>query len=186
MGDGMGCDIHFYVEVRTENGWTLAPGQLEACERCDGSTLDPEHKHCGNCNKGIDHHEEGTNKCLFEASELREVPDPCSYDCLKGQDLKKTYYRGRDYDLFGILSEVRGPGVPGFTKGSCGMPPDLSPEIHYFSQSPDWHSHTWYSLSELEKHKWGAEQQYFKKTLKKMAELGNNHDDIRAVFWYDN
>lgn len=184
----MGCDIHFYIEVKKEDGWKLAPGQLEPCENCNGTQLDPDLKHCGNCGKSLKQHEDGTGKCLFEATTVNPVPSPCSYRCHEGKELKQIFYRGRDYNLFGILSEVRGDGVPDFTKGSCGMPPDPSPELAIFSQSSDWHSHTWYTLAELKKYPWRREEHfYFVTTIQKMQELANHDDEsVRAVFWYDN
>jgi hypothetical protein len=183
----MGCDIHFYVEVNRGNGWELAPGQLEDCDNCKGTQLDPEEKHCGNCGKSLKHHEEGTGKCWFEPTTVSPVPSPCTYRCREGKDLKQIFYKGRDYDLFGVLSEVRGDGVPGFTKGSCGMPPDPSPELAYYSQSSDWHSHTWYTLTELKRYTWTKEEHYFfATTIVMMQQLDSNSDNVRAVFWYDN
>lgn len=183
----MGCDIHFYVEVKKENGWELAPGQLEPCENCKGTMLDPDEKHCSNCGKRLKHHEEGTGKCFFEATTVNLVPDPCTYRCRDGKDLKQIFYRGRDYNLFGILSEVRGDGVPGFTKGSCGMPADPSPELAHYSQSSDWHSHTWYTLAELKRFRWTQQEHaFFARTVQMMQELDPNPENVRAVFWYDN
>lgn len=182
----MGCDIHFYVEVFKEDRWELAPGQLMDCENCMGTKLDPERKHCATCGKQEHEHEEGTGKCWFEAGSLRLVPSPCRWGCLDGQDLDARFYRGRDYDLFGILSDVRGAADSEFTK-ACLLPSDLSPEIAHAAKGPDWHSHSSYTLAELQEFPW-REKDFtsFAETLLKMQELDPNSDNVRAVFWYDN
>lgn len=186
----MGCDIHFYVEIENAKGaWELAPGQMVPCERCEGTKLDPEYKHCSNCKKGLEEHEPDTGKCWFDFTKLNLVPDPCNYDCLGGDQLTDSFYPGgRNYELFSVLSGVRGEGVPGFTKENCGMPLDPSPELAKAALEPDWHSHTWYTLTELQAHDW-TQYEYmasFRSTLNQMQDLAHDHEDVRAVFWYDN
>jgi hypothetical protein len=186
----MGCDIHFYVEIKNAQGvWALAPGQLVPCERCGGTQLDPEHKHCGNCKKKLSEHEPDTGKCWFDFTKLDLVPDPCNYECLGGNQLTDSYYPGgRNYELFGILSGVRTDAVPGFTQENRGMPADPSPELAKASLEPDWHSHTWYTLDELSAHDWDQHEYIseFQAALEKMRKLAEQYEDVRAVFWYDN
>ena len=182
----MGCDIHFYVEVFKEDRWELAPGQWLPCYYCKGTMLDPDEKQCGNCHRPEEEHEEGTGKCWFAAGMLRLVPAPCTDRCTEGYALEYSFYRGRDYELFGVLSDVRGPPVPGFTK-ACSFPSDPSPRIAAAAMDPDWHSHSSYTLTELKKFPW-AEKDFssFATTVQRMQALDPNSDNVRAVFWYDN
>src|SRR4051794_16548380 len=110
----MGCDIHFYVEKKDENGnWQSA----DAWETEDG------------------------------------------YDC-PSIPYKKRFYSGRNYDLFGILADVRnGRGFAGVKTGDGfvpiaeprGLPDDASPKIKADCDrwGVDGHSHSYLSLSEL-------------------------------------
>jgi len=185
----MGCDIHFYVEVLSPKGeWTLAPGQLAPCDHCGGTMLDPDNKYCGNCKKELSEHEPTTGKCWFDFTKLNPVPQPCAYSCGDGTQLNEIFYRGRDYELFGILSGVRGDAVEGFTQENRGMPLDPSPVLARDALSPDYHSHTWYTLKELQAHDWTRYEYMasFRSTINQMQDLAHDHEDVRAVFWYDN
>lgn len=80
-------------------------------------------------------------------------------------DLGKTDqpYKGRNYDLFGILADVRnGVGFAGCDTGDGfkpideqrGIPKDASPEIKSMSECVDWHSHSYLTLKELLDYDW--------------------------------
>lgn len=75
-------------------------------------------------------------------------------------------YRGRNYDLFAILANVRnGYGFAGVKTGKGfvpislpkGLPVDVSTEIREESDSwgVDGHSHSWLTLKELKEYAWG-------------------------------
>lgn len=183
----MGCDIHFFVEVRKDGEWTLAPGQLRVCERCEGSGKDPVSSRCANCKKTIDAHMPDTNKCLYNASTLEELPEPCEYHCIDGKSLYPTYYSGRNYDLFGILSGVRGDIDEKFTREDRGWPDDTSYYVSKYGDNQDLHSHGYYTLTELLERDWsGVDFRMFKKALTQLAALDKDSDNVRAVFCYDN
>lgn len=74
-------------------------------------------------------------------------------------------YHGRNYDLFGILADVRnGVGFAGCDRGDGfnpideprGLPDDVSPEIE--KKSDDWggdgHSHSYFTVKELLDYDW--------------------------------
>lgn len=80
-------------------------------------------------------------------------------------DYDDRIYRGRNYDLFGILANVRnGRGFAGIVTGKPftpismpkGLPGDVSDEVR--SESDYWegdgHSHSWLTLAELEAYDW--------------------------------
>jgi hypothetical protein len=74
-------------------------------------------------------------------------------------------YKGRNYDLFGILADVRnGRGFAGIKTGEGfspiaepkGLPEDVSPEIKKESDgwNGDGHSHSYFTLKELQDYDW--------------------------------
>lgn len=80
-------------------------------------------------------------------------------------EFKDEPYSGRNYDLFGILADVRnGRGFAGIQTGEgfnpiCdpkGLPIDVSDEVK--KSSDDWgsdgHSHSWFTLKELQDYDW--------------------------------
>ena len=113
----MGCDIHFFVEVK----------------QADGS---------------------------WKSVDEWEVEDGYTY-----VPYEKAFYNGRNYDLFAILADVRnGRGFAGCKTGDGfniideprGLPNDVSSEVK--SQAESWdgdgHSHSWFTLAELESFDW--------------------------------
>lgn len=119
----MGCDIHFHVEKKDENGkWISA----------DRWTVDP-----------------------YECGDQEDIG-------IKWDD---RFYRSRNYDLFGILANVRnGRGFAGVPTGTGfnpiseprGLPEDVSPEVKAISDRWDGngHSHSWLTLAELLAYDW--------------------------------
>lgn len=110
-----------------------------------------------------------------------EIPyqDDCSWSGTwkpkEGLLIAPQHFSGRNYDLFGILADVRnGHGVAGITTGTGwpsiapqrGLPEGLNPESLTPEQcnwggetdkSPRWlgdHSHTWVTLEELLAYDW--------------------------------
>jgi hypothetical protein len=73
---------------------------------------------------------------------------------------KKSYYDGRNYDLFAILANVRnGHGFAGVKTGEGfnpialpkGLPDDVSEQVKQYSDrwDSDGHSHSWLTVAEL-------------------------------------
>jgi hypothetical protein len=91
-------------------------------------------------------------------------------------DYQKSFYRGRNYDLFAIFADVRnGRGFAGCETGDgfvpiCaprGVPDDCCPEYRAAVEGygEDGHSHSW--------------------LLPRLWRLGAP-DDVRVVFFFDN
>lgn len=80
-------------------------------------------------------------------------------------EYEDRFYTGRNYDLFGILADVRnGSGFAGCDTGDGfvpiseprGIPDDVSPEVAAESSrwGEDGHSHSWLSVQELLDYDW--------------------------------
>lgn len=137
----MGCDIHWAIEVQTDGRWTEVPYFVEPWHaRKEATTVSAK-----------------AEWYRYEhATELDAIALPDVFD-------------GRNYDLFGLLADVRnGRGFAGCVTGdawpalapSRGLPADTA--IAPDRESDDalglsWlgdHSHTWVSLEELERLDW--------------------------------
>ena len=184
----MGCDIHLFVEVFDGDVWKLAPGQLENCERCNGSGLDPVDFICGNCGGKREEHAGRSKKCLFDSTHFVKKPVPCGYYCQQGKSFTREYYSDRNYDLFGVLSGVRGNSVRKFTIENRGVPFDCDPFVRKYLESVDIHSRGYYSLEELERYDWEPDEfEGFRETIRRMRSLLKDEiEDVRIVFGYDN
>lgn len=189
----MGCDIHFYVEIQNGLGtWQPVKGQVGTCSSCKGTGLNKDEAFCHNCKQPKAAHQKRTKKCLFDSTQYVEELPRC-YDCRDGKYVRQTFYQGRNYALFGILSGVRGDSVEGWTIENRGFPEDISFEFKQWGDwgdisHSDWHSHGYYTLPELLTYDWEkAGCPDFAKTVKKMQKLDPKHPErIRAVFFYDN
>lgn len=181
----MGCDIHFFVEVFDGKKWKLADGQVAPCERCKGTGLDPEYTICANCQREVEEHELSTKKCLYEPTLLKEEPKRCDFFCYLGYSFQREYYSGRNYELFGILSGVRGDSDPDFTIEDRGVPDDCDPFVAEYMECEDYHSRGFYTLAELQSRDW-PDFEYFQKALARMDQLADDPEHVRAVFCYDN
>lgn len=168
----MGCDIHFYVEVKSRSV--------------------NRHK---KLNDILDENE--TIEDSWEsADEWIEDTDPDAHSP-KMINRQTRFYSGRNYFLFGVLAGVR-YDCPNPIAADRGIPADLSPEL--LAEKKAWdgdgHSHSWASLTELINADWNYYNnltddglQYlmqFTRTIEKMKTLSNNTDDVRCVFWFDN
>jgi hypothetical protein len=123
----MGTDIHFYVEKKVNGKWVTA-------------------------DRWIDEEDwDGDNKIKFKRVRYED-----------------SFYHDRNYDLFAILADVRnGYGFAGCVTGRGftpisppkGLPKDVSKEVQ--SESDRWngdgHSHSWFTIAELDKYKWDQE-----------------------------
>lgn len=73
------------------------------------------------------------------------------------------FYRDRNYDLFGMLANVRnGVWGDGFNPIAApkGLPCDVSPEVkrEYSDWGEDGHSHSWLTLAELKAYDWEGQK----------------------------
>jgi hypothetical protein len=138
----MGCDIHIAIERQDESGaWREVPYAVEPWEPRSDSTP-------------------WNQKCWAEVDALTA----------KGIVAMPRTFRNRNYDLFGILADVRnGIGFAGIDTGDAwpsiaperGLPADSTIKdterdsddeagIHWLG----YHSHTWISLDELRSFDW--------------------------------
>jgi len=96
------------------------------------------------------------------------TPDPYADEGEESRlivDCDDCYYSERNYDLFGMLADVRnGLGPAGCVTGSGfnpistpkGLPDDVSPEVKRESEESGLplHSHSWLTLAELNAYDW--------------------------------
>lgn len=117
--------------------------------------------------------------------------------------VRERFYRGRNYQLFGVLAGVRSDGPP--IVEQRGFPKDASKETKSYHKSweGDAHSESWLNLKELLEWAYGGDfskksvnkfekiDGYFAETtLSKLLKLATSPDvkpeDVRIVFWFDN
>jgi hypothetical protein len=200
----MGCDIHFRVEYY---------GPIETVVQNDNGeiTVAPEGEYAWQPAEAISENEwiirwkqnlaDGRiTQEQYDALIAKEPPFRLNYN--------DRFYTGRNYALFGFLSDVRtawdnpicGPDHPNFGT----LPGDVSPEIEdeLSVDDVDLHSHGWLTLTELLAANWeelteaGKQHNYdpaadFKDTLTLMEAVAlekcdGNTDHVRAIWAYDN
>lgn len=192
----MGCDIHFYVEKydRTMGRWEYVPGGTPVpCTGCDGTGKGD--RYCAGCSQALEAHTGEQKFCHTALSTWVEAFEPC-YDCRttavgpgREEPYDSRFYSGRNYDLFSILANVRGASPEPEWTQERDLPDDLSDGVQRAADgwAGDAHSHTWYTLDELQQVDWlNLGQRQFDKTVRRMASLGPSAEDIRAVMWFDN
>lgn len=153
----MGCDIHIYTEIKKDNAW-------QTIKTHNGYKDDLR----SYLEKAKNNSDEKNVKYYIERLEEEE------------DFVYEGIYDGRNYDLFGILADVRnGRGFAGCDTGNGfipisqpkGLPIDVSEKVQ--EESDNWdcdgHSHTYFSLQELldydwnrttEKRGWVSKQEY--------------------------
>lgn len=150
---------------------------------------------------------EGKWELMFPAPELSEqLHGDWGKDRKYGPDNMPgwAWYSNRNYRLFGLLADVRGPvDSPGWSHR--GIPKD-SPlndmdDSERIGQSR-WagHSHSHVTLAELKAYDWGTivthydgEKQpmeaacgwFVNRTLPEIEKLADNPEDIRLIYWFD-
>jgi hypothetical protein len=185
----MGCDIHFFTEVKQPDGsWASAPDNIVDCSHCGGTGFSPGEFRCASCNfQPRDHNQVG--KCLYSPGMLDIQPVPCPdwYECKNGKTVEQ-YYKARDYAVFAALAGVRGPPVRRITIEERGLPEDMAYETAKYMESEDLHSHGYYTLAELLRHKrwWLGNHPFFYETIKKLMTLDKDPHRVRVVFAFDN
>lgn len=180
----MGCDIHLYVEYRSDNTspWNFWERQLVLCTWCD------------------------TNK--------KFSPNAPCYDCLGTTFACKEVYTDRNYRLFSILAGVRQyyEGLTPISAPK-GQPPDCSVRTRQELENAD-HTFSWFTVAELnavdwlgkrifQDSEWNGYREVFRpvelsfaemaetfytETLPLLNELAKTHGDenVRIVFGFDN
>jgi hypothetical protein len=175
----LGCDIHVYAEVKTGKKWEVIKG---ACGECRGTGEDRETiPTCSKCKFTEAEHVGG--KCLFDPGHATKFKHAICWGC-EGQKIIPTRFGGgRDYELFGKLSDVRGNG-PRIDACGDGVPSDSDPLLVRAADGSDWHTHTHAMLDELLAVDW-SDHADWRRTLKALKKLGPP-DKTRVVWWYDN
>lgn len=113
--------------------------------------------------------------------EYKDDKGEWKYISLLDNDGDPISYYYRNYQLFGLLAEVRALGIPGFTKEHCSVPADLSEEVKKEWQhwEDDAHSFTLYYLSELHMFIKYLQLETEKEKLQyNFNKIVNNEDDI--------
>lgn len=108
-------------------------------------------------------------------------------------------YNGRNYALFAVLGNVRNYWRIKPIDEPRGLPVDCSPQVRTESDywDSDGHSHSWFTLEELQSFDWTQKVPSRTETLAECAGLFltealpalqalGEPDKIRIVFWFDN
>lgn len=183
----MGCDIHLFVEKKNkETGkWEIVKGPNPKIEDyrewAKFAESEGDLEHAEKLRKRADEIESGKafEKAIQEEKEWREkypedyenyvitIEEYCDYmapECYEG-----WAYDGRNYDLFGMLANVRnGWGFAGCDTGDGfkpiampkGVPDDASD--YYLRKVEEWgcdgHSHSWLTIRELLEYDWHGQR----------------------------
>lgn len=170
----MGCDIHMYFEVKDHetNKWYCL--------------IANEHANYDLPNELAKYDEDYFLRVVSqnESSDISRI--------VSSFEGHKEIRTGRNYDMFSLLAGVRDYGDCAPISKPRGLPEDVSEYIKYLSDrwGCDGHSHSYYTLKELNRHmdkikKYG--ESYYEKfsAIMSLCE-GTPKEDIRFVFWFDN
>ena len=207
----MGCDIHFYVERQDDDGaWHLfTPFDLLRRRHPELSPLevaqagDTIKRASPNTWQELEWRGSIFNDGTFEGMTLEQQKavfdetrddygDQVSDDEAKAYVLSSSarFYRGRWYNLFAKLADVRNAregDEDHITPISQprGIPEDASPLGRAVVEAGGDHSHSWLTLQELLDGMEGWDlREHFDATLKLMAEVGPPNR-VRALFSFD-
>lgn len=190
----MGCDIHVFVERWKDNAWEPVYSLLQRCSECEGTTRVNER--CKNCESELQDHDEVTGRCFVGPLVVEPTDDPCTY-CTdnwappgREEAYDDRFYRGRNYNLFALLANVRGESPdPEFTQADRGVPIDDCSKSYLNAvdaYGDDGHSHTWYLLSELLEHNFYDEFPDFHRTIQRLMRIDPNPANVRVLMFFDN
>lgn len=90
---------------------------------------------------------------VWESADTWTV-DPLWPDERPDVDLDDQYYLHRNYYLFDILANVRNVLNVAPIAEPKGLPSDISDPVRRVSDEPDWHSHSWLTLTEIFEYDW--------------------------------
>ena len=177
----MGCDIHMYVQYKEKKNSAEAEKQGRDPYWWDfGGGFNP-----------------GRNYTLFGIlAGVRDTPEKNGFEP-KGIPNFGLGWSARS-DLYLYITEDPIPG-----EGCCTLEDATRwrrPITHnsdgkpWYTEHPDWHSHSWMTIKELEKaYRWykkesedglGLEYRVLLKTMKALEDDGKN--EVVVVFWFDN
>tara|TARA_R110000772_G_scaffold2410_4_gene8624 strand:- start:85217 stop:85729 length:513 start_codon:yes stop_codon:yes gene_type:complete len=170
----MGCDIHFYVEHFTTDKQKNGPIDIkEQRDRVIENVLEEK--------------EENKTKQWISVDEW-EKEEWDEDDFHWGVIYEKLYYRGRNYNLFEKLANVRSYN-DNPTSEPRGIPDDISFSFEYICKQweGDAHSHSYFTLTELLlQQNWSEVSPEFEETVNKMRDVDSNTDNVRCCFFFDN
>ncbi len=177
----MGCDIHFYTEVKTTNYKYHGPRDENELSENRDSNLD----HVLD-NKDI--------KPRWITTDTWEQEDDGSWSI----SYDKRFYSGRNYFLFSVLADVRNGYNITPLSDPRGIPNDCCYPIKFISEywNGDGHSHSYFTLKELMDIDWSKYEDRgigsgnwldgFKNSINKMKLLSDDPNNVRCVFFFDN
>lgn len=183
----MGCDVHFYVEkkVDAETVALTGPNQIGVVSDPTGEHFVWELADKLTPNTYKLHYEEALKK---EGTLTQEAQ--AELDSMNDLDVDYAdrYYRGRNYDLFAMLADVRNYGAIEPIDDARGLPEDVCDWLREESDSwgIDAHSHTYFTLREL------LEVDWFGNTIEHEGWVTANRFDAYRRFgqlpetWVDN
>lgn len=113
--------------------------------------------------------------------------------------MTSSVYIGRNYNLFGILNNVRAYPNETITETDRGLPTNISDEIYseYVSWGEDAHSPShiylneildskYYKMSNIQLENYGLDKYFFRNSVKELKKLNKDSKKVRIVFWFDN
>lgn len=168
----MGCDIHFYVEVKSK--------RVTRHNKINNILTE---------NDSISDSWESADKWV-------ENPDYPKYSKVPREIVRSERFY-RNYFLFGVLAGVRYSCERPIVEDR-GLPNDMSDELlmEYEGWKGDAHSINWLTLTELINADWNYYENInseargsllpIKNTIERMKKLSDNTDDVRCIFWFDN
>jgi len=164
----MGCDIHFYVEKWSDE--EVNEGPIDISDVRDRSinevfTLKKDHR------------------WVTADKWIKEDDDYWT-------NYRTAFYRGRNYDLFAKLADVRNSDRIIPLSEPRGVPIDASYAYKLMVQemNGDGHSHSCFTLNELLDSgiDWSEFSNDFLNTIEKMKKVDPDPSKVRCVFFFDN
>lgn len=102
-------------------------------------------------------------------------------------------YKGRNYELFALLADVRNDGSIEPIENPRNLPEDITDFVNRHAENweADGHSHSYFYLSDLltiEEKTWiEIDDWFYENVIGKLRLLeGEVKDSVRIVFWFDN
>lgn len=164
----MGCDIHFFVERKTSDNNYYGPRDL----------VDERHRKIGDIIGGAVPEERWVSADLWDFGD-------------DGWEMVSDYFGDRNYSLFALLADVRNDGSINPLDEPRGIPDDASTGYLYKAAAWEYdaHSHSYFTLAELQRVDWKALDFYtdgFERALEEMALIDDDPEKVRCCFFFDN
>jgi hypothetical protein len=160
----MGADIHLYVEKKVDGQWQAVRGDNPRIK--DYRRYAENHEGRGDSEQAENYRKYANE--IESGEQLKQAEDDYDRDYYAPKVLEDWVYNGRNYDLFAILADVRnGYGFAGSYTGEGfkpisepkDIPSDVSVEVEKASENYgiDGHSHSWFTVKELNDYDWEQE-----------------------------